>query len=388
MSNNLKSKIVVGLMSGTSIDGIDACVTRINPDLTVELIKGIVFEFPENIKKEIFSLLEPIVSMEKICRMNFILGEYFALASLEVIKQAGLSSENVDLIGSHGQTVYHIPTAPLLNGLNQNSTLQIGEPSIIAERTGITTIADFRPRDIAVGGQGAPLVCFADEIFFSKDKIARAIQNIGGMANVTVVSPDVETFAFDTGPGNVLIDSFVTKFFNKEYDKDGEIAYNGTINKEWLEYLMNDVYYKQIPPKTTGREKFSKDYAEKILQNAPENKCDIITTISALTAKSIYKAYQDFIFPKTSIKEIILGGGGAYNPFIVEQLKQLFGSEIKILKHEDYGISSKFKEALAFALLAYTTFYNIPNNIPSCTGALNKRVLGKIIPGNNFSSTY
>lgn len=379
-NHNKQSKLVVGLMSGTSVDGIDACLVRINPDFTVEVISSLVLGYPDNIREKIFSLFNDKIDTYTLCWMNFVLGEYFAQAAVEVVDKAGLRTQEVDLIGSHGQTIYHLPVADEINGFKKSSTLQIGEPSVIVERTGITTIADFRPRDIAAGGQGAPLVCYADEVFFKKYNRPIAVQNIGGMANVTVVSPEYETFAFDTGPGNVLIDYYVGKFFNLDYDRDGLIASQGKVDENWLDYLMRHSYYYQEPPKTTGREMFSAEYAEEILKQAPENPYDVVTTVTALTAKTIFQAYRDFVYPKTQIQEIILGGGGAYNPELVRYLKLFFGDSIKISSHEDYGISNKFKEAIAFALLAYTTYYGIPNNVPSCTGAHSRRVLGKIIP--------
>lgn len=374
----MKSKVVIGLMSGTSVDGIDACLVKINPDLSFEFIDGIVLSYPENIRQKIFNIFENKTSVDEICWMNFVIGEYFAQASLDLIKKAMLNPQDVDLIGSHGQTVFHKPVDEFINGFNTKSTLQIGEGAIIAERTGITTVCDFRPADIAAGGQGAPLVCFADEIIFKSATISRAVQNIGGMANVTVLSPDIDTFAFDTGPGNVIIDYCAKKFFNQDYDKDSLLAAQGQVDKNWLNMLLEENYYTQTPPKTTGRELFSPEYVEKRLRAAPENPYDIMATITALTATTIFNAYEQFIFPKTSVDEIILGGGGAYNPTLIKLLKNYFGKSIKILRHEDFGISDKYKEAIAFALLAYTTFYKIPNNVPSCTGAKHKKILGKI----------
>ena len=310
--------------------------------------------------------------------MNFVIGEYFAQAALEVIKKAGITPKEVDLIGSHGQTVYHKPIDEFINGFNKKSTLQIGESAIIAERTGITTISDFRPADIAAGGQGAPLVCFADEILFKSSTTSRAIQNIGGMANVTVISTNADIFAFDTGPGNVMIDYCARKFFNKAYDKDGLLAAEGQIDENWLNYLLDEQYYSLIPPKTTGRELFSPEYVEKMLLKAPRNPYNIMATITALSAKTIFNAYDQFIFPKTKIDELIIGGGGAYNPQLLKMMGKYFGKSVKILNHKNFGVSDKFKEALAFAMLAYTTFYKIPNNVPSCTGAKYKKILGKI----------
>ena len=378
MTEIVKPKIVIGLMSGTSVDGIDACLAKINTDLSFEIINSLVWEYPENIRQNIFKIFENKASLDEICWMNFVIGEYFAQAALELTKKAGITPKEVDLIGSHGQTVYHKPVDEYINGLNKKSTLQIGESAIIAERTGITTISDFRPADIAAGGQGAPLVCFADEIIFKSSTVTRAIQNIGGMANVTVVNPEMDTFAFDTGPGNVMIDYCAKKFFIQEYDKDGLLAEQGEIDENWLIYLLEEKYYSKTPPKTTGRELFSPEYIEKMLLKAPKNPYNIMATITALTAKTIFNAYDQFVFPKTKIDELILGGGGAYNPELIKMLKKDFCDSTKILSHKDFGISDKFKEALAFALLAYTTFYKIPNNIPSCTGAKHKKILGKI----------
>jgi anhydro-N-acetylmuramic acid kinase len=376
----MKTKLVIGLMSGTSVDGIDASIVKINPDLTFEVIDSIVYDYPENVKELIFSLFQDNVGIKNLCSLNFIIGEYFAEAALCVCKNAGINIDNIDIIGSHGQTIYHLPTTDTLNNYPLKSTLQIGEPSIIAERTGVLTIADFRPRDIAAGGEGAPLVCFVDEVIFKDEKISRAVQNIGGMGNVTVVSPNCDTFAFDTGPGNVLIDYFTNKFFNINYDKNGDIAKSGKIDTNWLNELLKNPYLKLKPPKTTGRELFSKNYAESILKNnAPYKPEDIIATITAFTAKTIKNAYTDFVFPKTKIDEIVLGGGGAYNKTLINLLNKEFDYNIKIKTHEDFGISNKFKEAIAFALLAYTSYYGITNNVPSCTGAKKHVVMGKIV---------
>ncbi len=378
MPEKIDSKFVIGLMSGTSADGIDACLAEINPDFTFKSLETFILEYPENIREILFRIFENKTSVEEICAMNFLIGEYFALAVLELIKKAGVAPEEVDLIGSHGQTIFHKPADEYINSLSTKSTLQIGEAAIIAERTGITTISDFRSADIAAGGQGAPLVCFADSLLFKSSTISRAIQNIGGIANVTVLSSEINAYGLDTGPGNVMIDYCAGKFFNQKYDKDGILAAQGQIDENWLEYLFSENYYSLKPPKTTGRELFSAEYIENMLLTAPENPYDIMATITALTAKTIFEAYKMFIFPKTRIDEIILGGGGAYNPVLIKMLKKHFGNSVKILSHENFGISDKFKEALAFAFLAYTTYYKIPNNLPSCTGAKHSKILGKI----------
>lgn len=369
-----ESKYVIGLMSGTSVDGIDVAYCKINSDLTCELLDGVVYEYPDEFRQRIFNLFNENVSVKELCQMNFLIGEYFAKAANVLIDRHG----KPNIIGSHGQTIYHYPFDEEYDGLPLKSTLQIGEPAVIARRTGVMTIGDFRTADIAAGGQGAPLVCYADESWFKPLKQNFAIQNIGGMANVTVVSPNCETFAFDTGPGNVLIDYLSQKLFDKPYDKDGAFASQGQINEALLDVLMQEEYYNIVPPKTTGREYFTKQYAENILRNSDINSYDMLATVAALTAKSIAKAYEDFVYPIVPVDKVVLGGGGAYNPIIIGYLKKFLPKTIEVLTHEDFGISNNFKEAMAFALLAYANYYGLPANIPSCTGAKKRAMLGKV----------
>ena len=253
--------------------------------------------------------------------------------------------------------------------------MQIGNISVISELTGITTVGDFRSKDIAQGGQGAPLVPFADELIFKKDK-NRAIQNIGGIGNVTVLSKDCETFAFDTGPGNMLIDAFCKMLFNLPYDKDGEIAAQGKIDETWLNELLNENYYSLTPPKSTGRELFNDDYVRAISQTAPKDKYDTIATLTALTAKTIANSYKDFVLSKTNLDEIVIGGGGALNKTMLNLIENYTGIDVKT--HNDFGIDDKFKEAIAFAMLGFCTLNNTPNNLPSCTGAKKSVIMGVI----------
>jgi anhydro-N-acetylmuramic acid kinase len=302
--------------------------------------------------------------------MNFAIGECFANAANVLISEFG----KPDFISSHGQTVYHYPFDEKIDNISLKSTLQIGESSVIAKKTGCMVISNFREADIAHGGQGAPLVCFADKHWFKN----AAVQNIGGISNVTVVSDDCLPFGFDTGCGNIMIDYCTQKFFNKKYDKDGEIAESGTISEYWLNCLLEDEYYFNEPPKTTGREYFSPKYIENILKIAPPNKEDIIATLTALTAKTIAQAYERFVYPNAHIDTVIVGGGGAYNKFMMKQLRKYLPKRIELKTQEDYGISNNYKEAMAFALLGYCTYYRIPNNVPSCTGAKKSVVLGKI----------
>jgi anhydro-N-acetylmuramic acid kinase len=356
----MEEKKVIGLMSGTSIDEIDACMALIRPDLTFQIIDTTSLGFPEEVKNKILDLANNKGSIKDVCEMNFILGKLFAKCT----EQFGIKA---DIISSHGQTIWHIP---------QSSTLQIGDISIIANETNTITVGDFRPADIAVGGHGAPLVPFADEVIFGRDE-ARCIQNIGGISNVTVLNPKGPTMAFDTGPGNMLIDHFAQTLFMQKCDYDGRLANQGRIDNDWLEWLLKDPYYAKKPPKTTGRELFSVDYARKIIHTAPKNPHDIMATITALTAKTIYNAYEEFIFPKVKPKEIILGGGGVYNKYLLNLLDRYF-YPIGIKTHDDFGVPNKYKEALAFAILGYCTYYKMPNNLPSCTGAKRPVVMGKV----------
>ena len=372
--NNLETKKIIGLMSGTSCDSIDAGLCEVYPDLSVKLISGINYKYPEHIKAKIFQLFAGNAQIKDICQMNFAIGHCFADACKILIDEFG----KPDLIASHGQTVYHFPFEEKLDNINLKSTLQIGDSSVIAQKTGVTTISNFREADIAAGGEGAPLVCFADEKWFKPLRKNVLVQNIGGISNVTVISKDYPTYGFDTGLGNIMIDYCMKKFFGKAYDKDGEIASSGKVCDSWLELLCQDEYYFKNPPKTTGREYFSPNYIENSLKYAPENKEDIIATVTALTAKTICSSYERFIFPDIMPDEVIIGGGGAYNPTLMKFIRSYLPKNIQLKTHEDYGISNNFKEVMAFALLGYCTYYGIPNNLPSCTGATKRVILGKM----------
>ncbi len=371
-----KNFYIISMMSGTSMDGTDACLVKLSDDYSFEIENSYSLEYKPELRKKLLSIAVGQGTVEDICILNFIVGEHFAKCANELIKKTGMKKSDIDFISSHGQTVWHNPKTVELGGYRSSSTLQIGDISVIAERTGVMTIGDFRPKDMAAGGQGAPLVPYADEKIFGKS-INRAIQNIGGISNVTVLSSKCPTFAFDTGLGNMLIDYYTNKFFGKEYDKNGEIAKQGKVNEEWLFELIKDDYYDIIPPKSTGREHFNDNYAENMLKYAPNNKYDIIRTITELTAKTIYESYEKFVFPNTSIEEIVIGGGGAYNPVLMNSLRRYFGT-IPVKTHDDFGINSKHKECLAFAILGMNTYLKRTNNVPSCTGADRDVVMGKI----------
>ena len=261
-------KTIISMMSGTSLDAIDACLLKIYDDLTFKVIDDYSLEYPIEIRNKLLELANNEGNVKDVCYMNFVVGELFAQTAINLIQKANLTPQEIDLISSHGQTIFHIPTNVEIGGVQTKSTLQIGDISVISYKTGITTVGDFRTKDIAAGGQGAPLVPFVDKILFGLDK-NRLIQNIGGISNVTVLSKDCNMFAFDNGVGNMLIDYFTQKLYNLPYDKNGEIASRGNIDEIWLNELLKEPYYSIKPPKTTGRELFNNEYAETIFKTAP-----------------------------------------------------------------------------------------------------------------------
>jgi anhydro-N-acetylmuramic acid kinase len=320
----------------------------------------------------------------KICQVNFLLGKLFADAALEVIRQSGLPISSIHLIGSHGQTIYHLPPSM---GSGIPSTLQIGEPAVIAQKTRIPVIADFRPADVAVGGEGAPLVPYVDFLLFRDGRKTRAIQNLGGISNVTIVPAGAkreDVLAFDTGPGNMLIDEAVRLLTEGKYnyDPNGSLAAAGRTNVNFLDELMEHPFIFKAPPKSTGRETFGVHYALNVIQKAKsKNMADseILATLTEFTARSIYENYVRFAFPHYNLSEIILSGGGVHNRTLMKFLQHYFG-KIPLLKVDDYGIPSDAKEAIAFAILANETLANNPGNLPQVTGAQRPVILGKIIP--------
>ena len=384
----LPKKRIIGLMSGTSADGVDAALVEIEGNGLETELQLLCFHFspfPKDVREQIGELFSPESgSVDKICQFNFLLGELFADAVLEVIRQSGLPLSSIHLIASHGQTIYHLP--PSMNS-GIPSTLQIGEPAIIAHKTGIPVIADFRVADVAVGGEGAPLVPYVDFLLFRDERKTRAIQNLGGISNVTVIPADAkreDILAFDTGPGNMLIDEAVRMLTEGKYnyDPNGTIAAAGKTDMTLLYELMEHPFIFATPPKSTGRETFGVHYAFDVIQRARSQNmkdAEILATLTEFTAKSIYGNYVQFVFPHYDISEIIFSGGGVHNRTLMNFLKRYFG-HIPLVKADDYGIPSDAKEAIAFAILANETLANHPGNIPKVTGAQRPIILGKIIP--------
>jgi len=389
-----KPMLVLGLMSGTSADGIDVALARISgapPQLNPKLLGHTSFSFPLELRKEILRVADQQpISAGELSRLNFRLGEIFAQAALAACRRFRISPKRVSLIGSHGQTIFHQGQPTPYFGRPTAGTLQIGEGSIIAARTGITTVSDFRPADMALGGQGAPLVPYADYLLYRHSKLGRVSLNLGGIANVTVIPADAkpsQVFAFDTGPANMLIDALVQHFTrgHQRFDKDARLAQSGRSIRALLNELMKDPYLKLTPPKSTGREYYGRVYIEKIIRLGRRHHAkpaDLIRAATIFTALSVVDALHRFVLRKTEIHQLIVSGGGARNPLILAQLSAaLRGSSsrpIEVLPSSGFGIPEVAKEAFAFALLAYQTAHQRPANLPSATGACGPAILGKI----------
>jgi anhydro-N-acetylmuramic acid kinase len=379
------------MISGTSADGIDAVVVEITgapPALAWKLRAHHHAHFEPALRAEILACFRPTYgTVDRLCALNFQLGEAFARAALDVIALVQLQPHQVDLIGSHGQTLWHIPAG------KDASTLQLGEPAVIAERTGITTISNFRTRDMAAGGQGAPLVPHLDVLLFAHPTLTRAAQNIGGIGNVTFLPPHATRhtpFAFDTGPGNMLIDYAAQRATNgaQTFDRDGALAAQGRVNDKLLRELMDEPYLKQSPPKTTGRELFGAQFGAPVWERAQARGLsdhDIVATFTAFTARSIAHAYRDFL--PTRVDEVVVSGGGALNRTLMQMLRDLL-APARVIAIDELGVKSEAKEALAFAILAHETWFQRAGNVPAATGARHAVILGNITPGALPTSNF
>ena len=381
MNSNLTDKILaIGLMSGTSVDGIDAALVEIcdrQGILTTNLIAGHTYEYDADLRKEILNVCagEPR-SLQQICDLDDRIAESFAQAAIAIMEKG---DRLPDLIGSHGQTVFHRPPANQKMGY----TMQLGRGAVIAELTGIKTVSDFRVADIEVGGQGAPLVPMVDALLLSHPTKYRACQNIGGISNVTYLPPNAESipeqiFGFDNGAGNVLMDMATQKLFGQPFDRDGAIARQGKPNLDLINQWLEQEFFLIPPPKSTGRELFSPAYLEKCLSNCQGlTNYDILATLTEFTARAIAKSYHDFlpVFPE----EVLVSGGGGRNDYLMERLQDLLKPAI-VQRTDDFGLSGDSKEAIAFAVLGYLRIKERYGNLPSVTGAKRSVLLGKIFP--------
>lgn len=376
------SRLVVGLMSGTSADGIDAALTRITGFGSSTKVEQLGFFFLPFDKATRQAILEVCSGKSggsrEICLLGTHLGKLYAQAVRELLNVTG--TEQVDLIGCHGQTVYHIPEPTEYLGTSIRGTLQIGDPSYLAEEFGCAVVSDFRIRDMAAGGLGAPLVPYTEFILYRSETEDVALQNIGGIGNVTFLPAGCtleDVTAFDTGPGNMVMDALAAKITGGAmgYDDGGRLAASGKIIPELLEWMLSDPYLSKQPPKTTGREDYGSPYVEKLLSFGSHPLIDILTTATAFTARSIALSLRRFA-PRLP-KRLIVGGGGSRNPTLLRFLQEAL-PEVIVQTQEDLGFSSDAKEAVAFAILANDALFGSCNNAPAATGANHGVVMGRI----------
>ena len=377
--------IVAGLMSGTSVDGVDVALVDISGEAfhqSVQPLAAHSVPYADDLREAILGISNASTHTSRISQMNFLLGTLFGDAVVEACERANVPLEKLELVGSHGQTIYHQGNPSELLGRDVASTLQIGEPALIAARTGAPVVADFRTADMAAGGQGAPLAPYADYVLYRDRVLGRVALNIGGIANISAIPAAAESgqvMAFDTGPGNMLVDALMQAVSRgeKKFDEDGKLAASGTVNSLLLEELMALPYLREKPPKSTGREQFGTDFVADLLKKGLDPR-DLMATLTAFTASSIADAVRRFVAPVMKVDQLIASGGGVRNPRIMSELRdRLPGTKIRT--SNEFGIDSDAKEAIAFAVLAYETYHRRPANLPAATGAKRSCVLGKLV---------
>ena len=377
--------IVAGVMSGTSADGIDVALVRVlgrGFNLRFELLGHEHFGYPDTVKQAVLRAMNAAnISVAELSRLNFLLGALYEEAIRKAQQRTG--TREIELVGCHGQTIYHQgDPAPYL-GKDIACTWQTGEGSVIAGRLGVPVVSDFRPADMAAGGKGAPLVPFLDYVVFRHRRAGRIVQNIGGIGNLSAIpahaTPE-RVMAFDTGPGNMVIDQLTQLLFNKPFDRNGAIAGRGHVLETVLKEMLRNPFFRQKPPKTAGREEFGREYAKAFLRRCGKaNKEDVIATATALTACSISDAIRSFVVKKDEYRDYIVSGGGSRNLTLMKMLSpEIAKFGLKLRHSDEFGVPSQAKEAIAFALLAYQTWHRQPGNIPSATGAKRPAILGKI----------
>ena len=374
--------LAVGLMSGTSLDGVDTVLCEISGQDESTKVKQLYFktyDIPESLRTKIRKCCSrELIPVDLICSLNFELGYLFADAVKSLCKDANVKLEDLSFIASHGQTIFHIPKA---YDDYVPSTLQIGEAAIIANECKTKVISNFRVMDMAVGGEGAPLVPYSETLLYSEENQAVALQNIGGIGNVTVLPKKGDTkkvIAFDTGPGNMMIDEAVRTFYGKKYDTDGYYARQGNLIPSLAAELKEHPYFNLEIPKTTGREMFGEHFTKSILEKY--HSCepnDLIHTFTWFTAYSIAYHYKKYLISEYGLKKCIIGGGGAYNSYLLELIRNEI-PEVTVMTQEEHGFSSEAKEALAFVVLGNQTYHRSPSNVPSATGAKKSVILGQI----------
>jgi anhydro-N-acetylmuramic acid kinase len=370
------------------MDSVDAALVELSGPaerLRVRLLAFVSAPYPRAIRKGLGRVAggEP-TSAGEISQLNSLLGELFAEAALELCQRAGVSPRQLSVIGSHGQTIYHQGAPTLEAGRRTSSTLQIAEPSVIAERTGAPVVADFRTADLAAGGQGAPLVPMVDYLLLRDDRQGTVALNLGGIANVTVIPANArpeEVIGFDTGPGNMVIDAVVRHFTRgrKNYDAGGRRAARGKVIEPLLARLLRLPFFRRRPPKSAGREQFGSEFvARYFLSRSSARFEDLLRTATELSARSIADALERFVFPRVKVHRLIVSGGGARNRLLVSRLRELFPN-LSVDLSDKYGLLVDAKEAIAFAVLADRTLHGLPGNLPSVTGARRAVILGKLV---------
>jgi anhydro-N-acetylmuramic acid kinase len=370
---------VAGIMSGTSLDGIDVAIV----DIHGRRIQPVAFRsapYEERVRKAILGVSNATTTTAEIARLHFLLGQLYAKAVQETCRRARIPLKSIELVGCHGQTIYHQGEPALFLGRPVSATLQIGEASVIAEALGVPVVSDFRTRDMAAGGKGAPLVPYLDYLLFRHPKKGRVALNIGGIANVTAIPPNAQptdVIAFDTGPGNMVIDALAAEFTKgrQRFDRHGRIAAEGRLGHRLLDQLLTDPYYRQPPPKTAGREQYGAAFIARLEQRLPLR--DLITTATALTAATVALGIERFIKRRMPVDELIAAGGGVHNRTLMAYL-QAFLPGVRIARTTEFGIDPDAKEAVAFAVLAHETYHQRPSNLPSATGARHAVILGKV----------
>jgi anhydro-N-acetylmuramic acid kinase len=382
--------IVAGIMSGTSADGINVALVKVglarprssrSDNLSFKFLAHAEYPYPRQVRRAVLEAMNATqASVANLARLNFLLAELYAEAVLTTQRRFRLK---VDLIGCHGQTLYHQgDVAPFL-GRKLSVTWQTGEGAVVAGRVGVPVVSDFRPADMAAGGKGAPLVPFLDYLLYRSERIGRIVQNIGGIANLTAIPAGNATgrvMAFDTGPGNMVIDAVTDRLFGRAYDRDGQIAATGTVLEPVIAQLLRAPFFLRKPPKTAGREEFGREFVQRFMKRCGRAKTqDVVATATALTARSIADALRRFVVARKHFNEYVVSGGGANNPTLLAMLtNELRPMGISLRSSDEFGLPSEAKEAAAFALMAFETWNRRPSNVPSATGARRPAILGKI----------
>jgi anhydro-N-acetylmuramic acid kinase len=396
----MKSMVVAGVMSGTSADGVDVAVCRISPARVkggtpvVKLLGHVGTAYPKDLRAAVLRAMDAhAISVAELARLNWRLGEVYADAVEKAQETVGVK---IGLVGCHGQTVYHQGTAEKYLSKALRATWQMGEASVIAERLRVPVVSDFRPADLAAGGQGAPLVPMLDYCMFRSAKVSRVLLNLGGIANLTAIPAGAGidgVMAFDTGPGNMVIDACMRRLYGREFDKGGAMARSGNVLKDVVEKILQEKYFSALPPKSCGREQFGEAFVSRFVTTCRKadgsvRDEDVVAMATALTGASIVDAYRRFVWghlgqaAPLSPLEFVVAGGGAKNAALIGMLRDgLESLKVKVRMMEELGVPAQAKEGVAFALLAWLSWFELPGNVPTATGAKRAVVLGKVSRG-------